>query len=372
MLRGGGTLGLNGGSEVKKATGQASYVILNIVLPVILNLFQDLLYGSSEDKRVGRYAVISEQSSQNTCHCQSVERPSQSHNRDVLSIIKPHPCPLLEKEREQESVLARAKVNSPGRGDDIKFPKRTYSPKLVSLITHHCSLRRKAAFTLAEVLITLGIIGVVAAITMPVVIARYKAKVMEAQFKKTYSIVSNATRMLVYEGFSPYDEFGVRGTADDPINYAVDQYVRVLNAKLCVSRNDDSCAYANSKNNAMENLTGKSTYCGLPINRDRYALTKDNIAVFIGSYSPHYIMADINGPNKGPNRLGHDIHSFKIMPDNNIKPLVRGDHDSRLCSMEGTSLTDPYLGAGCTEYAIMNKNPDGEGDYWYNFLHSTK
>ena len=46
--------------------------------------------------------------------------------------------------------------------------------KCTSRFTLHTSLKKRAAFTLAEVLITLGIIGVVAAITMPSVIGHYK------------------------------------------------------------------------------------------------------------------------------------------------------------------------------------------------------
>lgn len=48
------------------------------------------------------------------------------------------------------------------------------------------------AFTLAEVLITLGIIGIVAAMTMPVLIAGYQKNVLKNQFKKTYSMLSQA------------------------------------------------------------------------------------------------------------------------------------------------------------------------------------
>ncbi len=45
-------------------------------------------------------------------------------------------------------------------------------------------LSRLAAFTLAEVLITLGIIGVVAAMTIPSLIQNYQEKVLANQFKK--------------------------------------------------------------------------------------------------------------------------------------------------------------------------------------------
>ena len=56
----------------------------------------------------------------------------------------------------------------------------------------HSQNIRRAAFTLAEVLITLGIIGVVAALTIPTLIAKHQKKVFATRVKQTYSIVSNA------------------------------------------------------------------------------------------------------------------------------------------------------------------------------------
>ena len=50
----------------------------------------------------------------------------------------------------------------------------------------------KYAFTLAEVLITLGIIGVVAAITLPSVIQNYRNHSVEAKLKKFYSTINQA------------------------------------------------------------------------------------------------------------------------------------------------------------------------------------
>ena len=51
---------------------------------------------------------------------------------------------------------------------------------------------RKAAFTLAEVLITLGIIGVVAALTLPTVINKHREMATVAKVKKAYSTMNNA------------------------------------------------------------------------------------------------------------------------------------------------------------------------------------
>ena len=63
-----------------------------------------------------------------------------------------------------------------------------------------CSnIMKRFAFTLAEVLITLGIIGVVSAITLPTVINNQKMKSYEVGFKKQYSVIQNAIDYLVLE-----------------------------------------------------------------------------------------------------------------------------------------------------------------------------
>lgn len=59
------------------------------------------------------------------------------------------------------------------------------------------SPRRKVAFTLAEVLITLGIIGVVAAITLPILIQKYQKQVWVNQLKKSVSTWDNGFKMML-------------------------------------------------------------------------------------------------------------------------------------------------------------------------------
>lgn len=64
----------------------------------------------------------------------------------------------------------------------------------------------KRAFTLAEVLITLGIIGVVAAMTMPVLINNYQKKVTAVRLEKFYTIMSQAViRWQNEESITPPD-----------------------------------------------------------------------------------------------------------------------------------------------------------------------
>ena len=53
---------------------------------------------------------------------------------------------------------------------------------------------RKSAFTLAEVLITLGIIGVVAAMTLPALVGNYQKKQAVTQLQKVYTVLNQAFR----------------------------------------------------------------------------------------------------------------------------------------------------------------------------------
>lgn len=56
-----------------------------------------------------------------------------------------------------------------------------------------------SGFTLAEVLITLGIIGIVAAMTLPSVINNSRNKQLEAGLKKAYSVIGQALDMYQAE-----------------------------------------------------------------------------------------------------------------------------------------------------------------------------
>ncbi len=58
---------------------------------------------------------------------------------------------------------------------------------------------RKCAFTLAEVLITLGIIGVVAALTIPTLISNNNKRIVETRLAKFYSTINQAIELSEVE-----------------------------------------------------------------------------------------------------------------------------------------------------------------------------
>jgi len=60
-------------------------------------------------------------------------------------------------------------------------------------------MKNKRAFTLAEVLITLAIIGIIAAITIPSIVANHQKRALETQFAKAYRTVSQAVNLAIAE-----------------------------------------------------------------------------------------------------------------------------------------------------------------------------
>lgn len=67
--------------------------------------------------------------------------------------------------------------------------------KTIAESASHFEMQKKIclpAFTLAEVLITLGIIGIVAAMTLPALVGNWKKKTIEARLKKFYSVANQA------------------------------------------------------------------------------------------------------------------------------------------------------------------------------------
>ncbi len=72
----------------------------------------------------------------------------------------------------------------------------------------------KKGFTLAEVLITLGIIGVVAALTLPSLIQNYREQAIVARVKKFYSVFSQAYAMAVLEN-GTIDNWGLKDSVTE-------------------------------------------------------------------------------------------------------------------------------------------------------------
>jgi prepilin-type N-terminal cleavage/methylation domain-containing protein len=109
----------------------------------------------------------------------------------------------------------------------------------------------RKGFTLAEVLITLGIIGVVAALVMPALIADYKDKVYDTARKKVWSTVGQAVRVITVNG-----GIGDAADAQDFVENHLREQIKIL--KTCDNNNLRDCGIE-TDTNAIKTLAGTST-----------------------------------------------------------------------------------------------------------------
>ena len=121
-------------------------------------------------------------------------------------------------------------------------------------------LKKRAAFTLAEVLITLGIIGVVAAMTMPSLIANYQNRVLLTAVKKTYSVFNNAVKLALSDREST-DIITVFDTANTSLQTTETLQKYFNGAVLCTKSSTLCPAYSVKAQYGKKNaVTGASVY----------------------------------------------------------------------------------------------------------------
>lgn len=145
---------------------------------------------------------------------------------------------------------------------------------------------KKAGFTLAEVLVTLGIIGVVAAMTIPTLMMNYQKQVWEAKLKKVYSVATNACeRMLIEENVSAVNETEVYGSISDD---TLKKYFKLMSAGSTVSGRGFSILLPDSA----------ILYISVPT-----------------SYNGFNFFTDVNGLGGKPNDSGRDLFEFRLDKD---------------------------------------------------------
>ena len=134
------------------------------------------------------------------CHCEDVAIAKSLNINEITT----QSSIARNDKSSSETNLTTYRLNDLTSFLDMFFSRFTshFSRKRVAFTlaegaTHvdTCDGKRKIAFTLAEVLITLGIIGVVASLTLPSVVTNYQKKRTVNKLKSTYSILCNAIQM---------------------------------------------------------------------------------------------------------------------------------------------------------------------------------
>lgn len=223
---------------------------------------------------------------------------------------------------------------------------------------------RRSAFTLAEVLITLGIIGIVAAMTLPSVINNTKNKQLEAALKKSYSALSQVTQRVVM--------LDLGGVIDANSAYQLtDFFVKYYNNSNKCSGNDtnNGCPKADSFCTFMQQTyktyNGKSN--AACVGNDALSNTVDGTTIYFdapnwNAETPETVagsllmVIDVNGWQKRPNRLGHDMFMFQIVNTGKLLPMGADGtlySEDNYCSLTSSATSNGY---GCTAKALLDKD----------------
>jgi len=252
---------------------------------------------------------------------------------------------------------------------------------LAEVFSPHFKDNRKIAFTLAEVLITLGIIGVVAAMTLPTLIQKHQEQVTVSKLKKMNSVLSNAFLLAVEEYGAP-DTWGFSrspGSTDDEeaiakyangVDSVMNKLLPFLKTSYVCYQSDKSCKnldkYTRDRHNLNGQLLGKFStpriiladgasidviYFASNTCNQIYGTTK-TLKNGCGE-----ILVDINGINP-PNAQGKDVFFF-YLTKYGIVPAGSGfaslhTFDGQ-CNMGKPTYRNGY---GCTAWVIYNENMD--------------
>ncbi len=172
----------------------------------------------------------------------------------------------------------------------------------------------KKAFTLAEVLITLGIIGVVAALTIPVLVKDYQKRELRSSFLKTYRNITTVIGKIQDDHGSAYDCYNNGGAyiTTDCADFWQDFLAGFHFVKNCTW--DSAGCNPKYKTKTQAIASGAKTtnkYCSFDWYHDNDVhYLVDGSAIYksstISGQGGVFFAVDVNG-NRGPNKWGYDL-----------------------------------------------------------------
>ncbi len=170
----------------------------------------------------------------------------------------------------------------------------------------------KKGFTLAEVLVTLGIIGVVSAMTLPTLTKNHQRQVYVTQLRKVYNELSQAFEQVIN------DNNAVSLWESNLMRDGIENFFRTYlkTTKICNASDAEEC-FANEYKNLNGTTIRTRNIIGTSNNDNSgSAILADGASVFIYRIGGvgYNITVDING-SQGPNILGRDLFDFIVSND---------------------------------------------------------
>ena len=224
-------------------------------------------------------------------------------------------------------------------------------------------LGSRYGFTLAEVLITLGIIGIVAAMTIPSLVANYRKKQFQSGLNKGYSVLLQALDRYKEDNGEALTKSDCSRRQSAFYSY-LKPYLKILvdcGAQQGISGN--VLCLQNGTYTADGKFTYK-TYSGNTANEDFFddgqlILTDGSMLLFENTNSSAfhgevYVTVDVNGYRKLPNKWGEDTFTFQLMDNGKLLPMGADgtDYDEETYCSKGAS--NNKNGIACTNRALYD------------------
>ncbi|MGN0030725.1 MAG: prepilin-type N-terminal cleavage/methylation domain-containing protein [Candidatus Gastranaerophilaceae bacterium] len=213
-------------------------------------------------------------------------------------------------------------------------------------------LRLKRGFSLAEVLITLGIIGVVAAMTIPNLITEHQKKVTVTKLLHAISVLNQAYR-VAYDDVGEINEQEAKSIGPkEYFNKYWAPYIKT--AHICT--NYSNCGYKTNTpfyffNGKKAPLTLVHNTAGISFYTAEGFLYIIRVSAGNNNAANGAIIVDINGSHK-PNKYGRDVFMLTRMVDGEKSGIVRPYYWNKSISEidnNCTSSSNEYSGWSCAE-----------------------
>lgn len=230
-------------------------------------------------------------------------------------------------------------------------------------------VKPKFAFTLAEVLITLGIIGIISAITIPSVIQNKYDKETVSRLKKVYSSLSQAYLFIFSEYGEPTNWGIVRaneGTGNTPTVEGAKSSANLANMFAKNMQTTKNCGVDTGCFSSLSSVYNRGDVGKIILN-DGTTLgfaglsndcTKNRGDTKHLSSICAWIIVDINGSRR-PNMYGVDIFEFALTK---YGILPYGTPEDTVFSFENSCKNfksdDKDANHGCTAWVLVNENLD--------------
>lgn len=234
---------------------------------------------------------------------------------------------------------------------------------------------KRSAFTLAETLIVIGIIGVIASLTIPTLSNETNSKEAVTKLKKTQAILEDAFGRAEAQ----------YGSLDDWTTLNTTVFTQRMTGtmkltKVCKTDAEDSGCFGTQNTANFMKLDGSVTTSTKSNTLGKVVLADDSAVGFYLEQTSSkdcnkdvtsnnaslpdlhkvcgVITVDINGASKGKSIWGRDLFAFYITKHGLYPVGMDGDTNAKFKENCTATVPDGGLGTGCTAWVVTNGNMD--------------